>query len=91
MVFRRISNFSLNIVSISVKFRKTVFRPSIIIDVCPKIKGLILEYKYIYYGLLDALRAHGCAYMKASQSLTEKSINEKLENSSLNYKFLLLD
>ena len=40
----------------------------------------------------NAFRAHdGCAQMRASQILTEKSINEKLENSTFKHKFLLLD
>ena len=40
--------------------------------------------------MMYALRAHGCTHMRASQILTEKSINENLENSIFKYKFLLL-
>ena len=37
--------------------------------------------KFHHYGLLDVLRAHRCAHnIRASQILTEKSINKKLEN-----------
>jgi hypothetical protein len=58
----------------------------------------------LHYGLLDAIRAHGyaqmrpsigtgdhcCAHVIATQTGTEKSIKEKIENSIFRYKFLLL-
>jgi hypothetical protein len=60
------------------------------IDVLIYKLGITEEHKY-RYGLLDAFRAHGRAYMRASQTLTEKSINEKLKkNSIFLYEILLL-
>ena len=45
----------------------------------------------MHYGLLYALRAHDCVQiMRASQMLTEKSVNEKLKNRIFKYKFRLL-